>query len=181
MKILGIDQSYTSAGYCVINEKEEVLTFGLVKTVPDDGDSFTRARTITNELKKIADEYSVDFVGLEGLAFGGFGNATRDLAGLQFLIVDAFGSNKVTITAPTAVKKLALGKRTGKIVKNDLFEALPELTQKSFLDFGLKKTKGLFDVTDSYWISLATLRVKTNEKSDEKSNCKNDNSKEISS
>lgn len=167
MKILGIDQSYTSAGYCVLDNDENIITFGTIKTSPDDGDVFKRAREITNQLKKIATDNSVDYVGLEGLAFGGFGNATRDLAGLQFLIVDEFGSDNVTITAPTAVKKLALGKRKGKTTKHDLFEALPELTQKSFLDFGLKKTKGLYDVTDSYWISISTLRSKKTQKNNE--------------
>lgn len=158
MKILGIDQSYTSAGYCIIDENEEVLEFGTIKTSQEDGDIFTRARIITNSLKKIADDNAVDYVGLEGLAFGGFGNATRDLAGLQFLIVDAFGSAYIKIYAPTSVKKLAVGKKKGKIQKQDLFDSLPEKTKNKFVESGLKKTKGLFDVTDAYWISIFTLK-----------------------
>lgn len=161
MKILGIDQSYTSAGYCIINENEEVLEFGTIKTTQEDGDIFTRARIITNSIKKIADDNAVDFVGLEGLAFGGFGNATRDLAGLQFLIVDAFGSSYIKIYAPTSVKKLAVGKKKGKIQKQDLFDSLPEKTKNKFVDSGLKKTKGLFDVVDAYWISIFTLKSNT--------------------
>ncbi|PPD55713.1 MAG: hypothetical protein CTY12_00205 [Methylotenera sp.] len=158
MKVLGIDQSYTSAGYCIINENEEVLDFGTIKTTQEDGDIFTRARIITDSLKKIADDNAVDFVGLEGLAFGGFGNATRDLAGLQFLIVDAFGSAYIKIYAPTSVKKLAVGKKKGKIQKQDLFDSLPEKTKTILTESGLKKTKGLFDVVDSYWIAVCTLK-----------------------
>lgn len=158
MKILGIDQSYTSTGYCIIDEFENVLDFGTIKTSQNDGDIFKRARFITDSLKKIANDNNVDFVGLEGLAFGGFGNATRDLAGLQFLIVDAFGSSYIKIYAPTSVKKLAVGKKKGKIQKQDLFDSLPEKIKNDFLSSGLKKTKGLYDVVDSYWISIYTLR-----------------------
>ena len=157
MNILGIDQSYTSTGYCIINENRDVVRFGVINTSPETGNIYKRARLITNSIKQIADEYSAELIGIEGLAFGGFGNATRDLAGLQFLIIDSFGMEKITITAPTSVKKIAIGKHKGKIKKQDLFEALPEIVKKSFLDFGLKKTKGLYDVTDSYWIAVASL------------------------
>ena len=158
MIVLGIDQSYTSTGYCVFNEDKTLITFGKINTSKDDGNSFVRARIIVDKLKEIADNNKVDKVCIEGLAFGGAGNATRDLAGLQFLIVDSFRPTVVEVIAPTAVKKLAIGKHKGKIVKDDLFKALPELTQKSFLDFGLKKTKGLYDVTDSYWIGMSAFK-----------------------
>lgn len=159
MKVLGIDQSYTSCGWCIIDENEDVVQFGTIKTSPNsDNNIFTRARTITNELKQIAVTNNISHIGLEGLAFGGFGNATRDLAGLQFLIVDAFGSDSVTITAPTSVKKLAVGKKKGKIEKKDLFDNLPEKIKNDFVESGLKKTKGLYDVTDSYWIAISTFR-----------------------
>lgn len=161
MKILGIDQSYTSAGYCIIDDNEEVIDFGTIRTSVEDGDIFNRARIITNKIKKIAEEHAVDVVGLEGLAFGGFGSATRDLAGLQFLIVDSFRPTKIEIIVPTSVKKLAVGKIKRKIIKQDLVDALPEKTKNLFLERGLKKSKGLFDVTDSYWISVYTKRNKT--------------------
>jgi len=157
MIILGIDQSFTCTGFCVLSEDKEIIEFGTITTSKDDGDIFIRARKIVDRLKEISNNNKVDKICIEGLAFGGIGNATRQLAGLQFLIVDSFRPLSVEIIAPTAVKKLALGKTKGKIVKKDLFDALPEETQKSFLNFGLKKTKGLYDVTDSYWISVSAL------------------------
>lgn len=152
---MGIDQSYTCTGYAVLDvvtDTTTVLTFGTICTTKEDGDIYTRARIIVDKLKEIVDNNKVEKISIEGLAFGGLGNATRDLAGLQFMIIDAFRPLMLEIIAPTAVKKIALGQTKGKIVKHDLFNALPPLTQKCFLDFGLKKTKGLYDVVDSYWI-----------------------------
>ncbi len=158
MIILGVDQSFTSTGWTIIDESEEVLEFGIIGTSKDDGDVFTRARIIVDKLNEIITSYPIDYIGIEGLAFGGQGNATRDLAGLQFMIIDSLRPRIIDITAPTAVKRLAVNGRKGKIEKKDLFEALPENIQKLFLERGLKKTRGLFDVTDSYWIGVCTLR-----------------------
>lgn len=137
-----------------------VVDFGTISTSKEDGDIYTRARIIANKLKEIAITYQVKGACIEGLAFGGFGNATRDLAGLQFMIIDAFRPLMIEIIAPTAVKKLALGPTKGKkVVKHDLFEALPNDIQESFINFGLKKTKGLYDVVDSYWICKSVLPI----------------------
>lgn len=160
MKVLGIDQSYTSAGYCIIDENEEVLEFGTIKTTQEDGDIFTRARIITNSLKKIADDNAVDFVGLEGLAFGGFGNATRDLAGLLFTIINGLSVDnpniKYALYTPLSIKKYATG--SGKSKKQQMMDALPENTRKLFTNKGFKKTSGLTDITDAYWIARYTLK-----------------------
>lgn len=159
MKILGIDQSFTSSGFTIINEKEEVIEFGVIRTTKEDGDVFTRARIVTDKLKIIALIHDVELIGIEGLAFGGFGNATRDLAGLQFIIVDSFRPLELLITAPTAVKKLAMnGDKVKKVQKQDLYDHLPDDIKTRLRDAGLKKTKGLFDVVDSYWIAVYTLR-----------------------
>jgi Holliday junction resolvasome RuvABC endonuclease subunit len=84
------------------------------------------------------------------------GNATRDLAGLQFVIINKLrfkGTYSVDIIAPNAVKKLATG--NGKAKKQELYEALPESTQKAFDELGVKKTTGRYDLTDAYWIAMA--------------------------
>jgi hypothetical protein len=168
MRVLSVDQSYTSSGWCVFNN-EELEDFGIIGTEITDGDMVVRARIITDKLKEIANTYNIDMVGIEGLAFGSVGNATRDLAGLQFLIIDSFRPIPVNIVAPTAVKSLALigrpktaaiivnGKKKKNNKKKELFDALPEEIQKKFKEKGLKITKGLYDVTDSYWIGKYTL------------------------
>ncbi len=169
MRVLGVDQSYTSTGWVVFNN-DNLEDFGIIGTKPCDGDVFVRARYITDKLKEIANTYNIDMVGIEGLAFGGVGDATRDLAGLQFLIIDSFRPIPVVIVAPTSVKSLALagrpksapilidGKKKKNNKKKELFEALPEDIQRKFKDKGLKITKGLYDVTDSWWIGKYTLK-----------------------
>lgn len=172
MRVLGIDQSYTSTGWTVF-DNENVEDVGIISTSPEDGNSFVRARIIVDKLKDIVDKYNIDHIGIEGLAYGSIGDATRDLAGLQFLIVDSMRPLPVDVTAPTAVKALALkgrpkvktvivdGKKKKNNKKKEMFEALPEITQNYFKNKGLKITKGLYDVTDSYWIGLYTYRKNT--------------------
>lgn len=159
MTILGIDQSFTCTGYCVLTEEGNISTFGNIRTSTEDGDIYHRARMIVDILREIAYNNNIDTVCIEGLAFGGVGNATRQLAGLQFLIVDSFRPTVCNIIAPAAVKKLALGKTKGKIKKQDLFEALPLETQTLFLSSGVKKTTGLYDIVDSYFIAKSGLPV----------------------
>ena len=56
---------------------------------------------------------------------------------------------------PNTVKKVATGK--GKADKQELYEALPLKPQALFSEkMGLKKTTGLYDLTDAYWIGVAT-------------------------
>lgn len=154
MKILGIDQSYTCSGITVLNDGE--LEHAEVYKTPKAMDIYQRAEQVANHILVLAYRFEPDHIGIEGLAFGMRGNATRDLAGLQFVIINKLrfkGNFTVDIIAPNAVKKLATG--SGKAKKVELYEALPQSTQKEFLELGVKKTTGLYDLTDAYWISKA--------------------------
>lgn len=156
MKILSIDQSYTSTGYCLFNDNE-FLTAGLF-TSNKEQDIFDRAKHIANQLAEMAIEHRPDIVALEGLAFGMMGNATRDLAGLQFTIVNLMRQYRyrTLIIAPNSVKKVATGKGNSK--KVELYEKLPQEMKDYFLNtLKAKKSKGLFDLTDAYWIGRATI------------------------
>ncbi len=155
MKIIGIDQSYSCTGICVF-EDGELIHSEVLKTTKDI-DKFERASIIAEYILSTAVFNEPDCVGIEGLAFGMRGDATRDLAGLQFCIINKLrfeGNFKVEIIAPNAVKKFATG--DGRAKKEELYEALPQITQKTFLDIGVKKTTGLYDLTDAYWIAKAT-------------------------
>lgn len=163
MKILGIDQSYKNCAWVVLNkETTELIECGLIQTSIKDGNIFERARKIVNSLVEIVEKYKIDVISIEGLSFGGMGNATRDLAGLQFLIIDNISPLPYHIIAPTSVKKFAVpnkikGKKTE---KKDLYENLPELVKYKFGLKGVKKTTGLFDLTDAYFIGMYTIEHK---------------------
>lgn len=155
MKILGIDQSFTSTGYVIINE-HDVITYGIISSPKSDGDVFTRARIITNKLVSLSSEYQVDQVFIEGLAFGGVGDATRQLSGLQFLIVDSLRPLNITIVPPTTLKKFATGKGNAK--KEDMYNSLSPDIKTLFHEGNLKKTKGLYDCTDAFFLAKYGLR-----------------------
>jgi Holliday junction resolvasome RuvABC endonuclease subunit len=158
--ILGIDQSYTSAGFVILDESGDVKKFGTIRSNADtNGDIFDRAAFVTRSILDIAVEYDPALVGLEGLAFSKFGNATRDLAGLQFVIITQlrttkYGSNLVIIS-PNLVKKFATGK--GGADKAAMVEAMPEKLVDEIKEANYKKTTGLYDIADAYWIAKYTL------------------------
>ncbi len=157
MKILGLDQSFTSTGWVII-EDNNFVDCGIISTKPSDGDIFTRARTIASNISDIADSNGIETVYLEGLAFGSTGDATRQLSGLQFLIVDTLRPIEVNIVPPTTLKKFASNK--GNASKLEMYESLPNDIKSRFVDRKLLKTKGLYDCTDAYF--LASYGFKNN-------------------
>lgn len=163
MNIIAIDQSYTSSGIVVLNDEEIVYAEKFVSN--KQLDMFERAWNVADRIIEVAREYNADLVGIEGLAFSKIGDATRDLAGLQYTIVTRLRFVEgfdVYIIPPNTVKKVATGKGNAK--KEVLLEFLPKKARKMFDDLGVKKTTGLLDLTDAYWIGVATLKVYENDK-----------------
>lgn len=159
MRLLAIDQSYTSSGLMVF-DGDEVLHAEVFNTSKDE-DIFDRAWNIATHIKTLVTNYSVNHVAIEGLAFGMRGSATRDLAGLQFTIVSVvkqLTSTPVTIVSPKTIKLRATG--SGKAKKIEMLDALPEKIKNYLVeDLGIKKTKGLYDCADSYWIGKSVLDI----------------------
>jgi crossover junction endodeoxyribonuclease RuvC len=153
-KTLGIDQSYTSCAV-VVSDDAGVSYFGRIVSEKDKS-AFDRAFDISNEICKITIEHNVEKVCIEGLAFAMRGDATRDLAGLLFTIVTMLKVRckdvAVVVVPPTTLKKFATG--SGKADKTDMINALPEAVKDSFVSSGYKKTTGLTDLTDAYWLSI---------------------------
>ncbi len=115
---------------------------------------FAQAYEIALHIGKYIDTYSPDVIAIEGLAFGMRGNVTRDLGGLQFVIIAHLQEVKnklVDIVAPTSVKKFATG--SGRAKKEDMIESLPSEIHTYFINLGVKKTTGLADLADAYWIA----------------------------
>jgi Holliday junction resolvasome RuvABC endonuclease subunit len=152
MKCLGIDQSYTSTGFCVIKD-DVVIDFGKIKSEGDD--VYSRSLFVALKIYEKMNEYDINTVCVEGLAFGIRGDATRDLAGLLFTIINIVKhknpSAQFVVVPPTTLKKFATG--SGKSDKVAMIESLPTDVRQSFLDAGYKKTTGLTDITDAYWLA----------------------------
>lgn len=153
MKILGIDQSYRSCGIVVLDDglmihcEKFTTTFAM--------DIYDRARQLATYLQTIVTEHSPDVVALEGLSFGSTGNVTRDLGGLLFtiiLFIREVGKDPVIIAPPT-VKKFATG--NGRAKKEMVIECLPGDIRSEFDALGVKKTTGLSDLADAYWVARA--------------------------
>jgi len=152
MIILGIDQSYTSSGIVILEDGN--LKHGH-RFVADKGTNrFAQAHNIALHIAGVIGEYNPKLIAIEGLAFGMRGNVTRDLGGLQFVIIAHIQEvlkREVTIVAPTSAKKFATG--SGRAKKEDMIDSLPEYVHNYCTDLGMKKTTGLADMADAYWIA----------------------------
>lgn len=153
MRILAVDQSYTHCAYCV-TEGKQVIDFGVLKS-DTNTDMYKRALDLSLRLGQVFMKHQPEEIRLEGLAFGTRGNATRDLSGLIFTIVNVISHlhvfNNFRIIAPTQVKKTGTG--SGKAKKREMIEALSADVKKLFKDKNYKLTTGLADLADAYWIS----------------------------
>lgn len=154
---IGIDQSYTSTGFVVVKD-EDIIAFDTIHTKPGDGDIFNRAHTVASKLHEWCYSYEECCIAMEGLAFGIRGSATRDLAGLQFVIMDylRFQLNKeVLIVSPTSLKKFATGgggSSKQKVTKAMMVGSLGEDTRTLFKT-KYKTSNGLYDITDAYFLA----------------------------
>lgn len=160
MNVIGIDQSLTKTGYCILNRAGEIVDAGILSTSKDLS-SYQRSWDIAILLSQVVTQHNVSFAAIEGLAFGQIGNATRDLTGLQYTIIHMLErikcsiSSEVQIYAPTTVKKYATG--SGKADKAAMIASLPDDPKNYFVNKGFKKTTGLGDLTDAYFIARMRL------------------------
>lgn len=168
MRVLAIDQSYTSCGIVVFDDATIAYAERYVSDTKED--KFNRAFQVAEHLRQIALHYDVDFVAMEGLAFAKNGNATRDLAGLQFSIatlLDYIEGYDIIIIPPNSVKRVATGK--GNADKDEMVNKLPKKALKIFESLGVKKTTGLRDLSDAFWIGKAAIEQRKLEEQEKES------------
>lgn len=154
MAILAIDQSYTSSGIVVLEGNKILYAERFVSNT--ELDIYERAWEVADRSIAVAKKFKVEYIAVEGLAFSKFGDATRDLAGLQYTMVTRLRfveGYDVIIVPPNTVKKVATGKGNAK--KEELMESLPKRVRAKFDKLGVKKTTGLLDLTDAFWIGKA--------------------------
>lgn len=158
MITIGIDQSFASTGYVVL-EDDDIIKYGIITSNKNDN-MYDRAFAVATELAKLCEKYKVDKVVIEGIPFMSKSNVTRDLAGLQYVIVTSLWryelGDTLHIIPPTALKKFATGtgkhpKVKGKNQKEPMFDALPD--EAKAVVGRVPKSKGRYDVCDAYWLA----------------------------
>lgn len=160
--VMGIDQSLACTGWVILEPSQALRDFGCIKTTKDDGGLYIRAKFMAERLtaarcRNVFEGESPMILLREGLGFGGSNsNATRDLAYLVGMI-EGDMSKPLYEIAPTALKKFATG--SGKAKKEDMIAALPEDVLDKFSSEGYKKTTGLADLADAYWLARAMLSL----------------------
>ncbi|MGQ7243687.1 crossover junction endodeoxyribonuclease RuvC [Salinicola sp. V024] len=150
-KIMGIDQSFTNSGIVIIDDGQ--MTYHEVIKSDKNQSRLIRAQSIAQRVLEIAIEYQIDSVRIEGLSLGSISSSTRDLAGLQFLILDRLTTIALepAIIAPTSLKKVFSG--NGRASKDDMLDAVPDAARAIFNK--IPKSRGRYDLADAY--ALASI------------------------
>lgn len=163
---LGIDQAYAHTGWNVLDSDRNIVDCGVITTTKEEC-IFSRANHIKTQLGLLVQKHTPE-IAIEGLAYGMTGNATRDLAGLQFVIICHLQDLNYTanIIAPKSIKMHAhqlLVKIEPNIKakemkkKQNMYRALPQKTRDQLEPYKLLRTKGLYDVTDAYFLAAAII------------------------
>lgn len=153
MYTLGIDQSLTSTGICILDTSSNTIIRTDIFRSNNDLLTHQRIHQIKDSVYQLAQLYPINKVHIESLAFSSFGNATRDLAMLFGVLMDMLVYDlhlPVICVAPTTLKKAATG--SGKATKQEMYAALSPDHQLSISH--IKKTKGLYDITDAIHLAL---------------------------
>lgn len=167
----GIDQAFGKTAIVANISKNGYRQFKqkLIKSIPLESpfEKFYRSNHISNEIvsfilevkKEFPDENIVWKIALEGLSMGSVGkmaSANRDLAGLQFIMMDRilniFNENDCAIIPPKQLKKFATD--DGNADKDKMVEAI----KKDYIEFydllmSMPKTTGRYDLADAFWLS----------------------------
>lgn len=122
MKVLGLDTSTTSTGYCVM-EDNKILAYGVIKP-KKSLDAIDRIIYIEKEIKSIIKAKSVEYVCIEDLVSFRNAYATKGLAGLLMHIqIELRKSDMLVITVrPSEWRKGKVKGRTRQKLKSSAIE-----------------------------------------------------------
>jgi len=115
MTILGIDQSLTNTGFCVLNESR-IVKIGSIS--PDyNKNKWGRISEIIDSIIQVATKNGIDVMAREGFSYASQGQAYQ-LGGLGYsidlAILETFPSVKLLVVPPTILKKFVVGKGNAK-------------------------------------------------------------------
>jgi len=141
MIILGLDISSSRIGYCLINEKEELLLVDEIKLKPSQ--SLEERADIFKDTMKIIKEHSeIEYVFIEQpfIAFSGGKTTAATMAKLQrfngmcsYVVHDLFGHTPTLIQANKARGLVGLKIKRGSKTKLKVIEWVSEKYPKEFI------------------------------------------------
>lgn len=148
---LGIDQSYTKCALVFLFEDGNIKEY-IILNADNNIDRYDQAAEIAWNIKEHCQSHKPDKICIEGLSFASIGNVTRDLAGLLFTIMITLRSehSNIELVPAKSLKKFAVH---GNAKKSEMFEKLPGHIKETLIQSGYKKTTGLFDLTDAYYLA----------------------------
>ena len=120
MVFVGIDQSITSSGLVVINDKGEILETRLIETKSKikkvEVSYEERFDFILTTIYEIISKYKDFFIFIEGISYHSISQRSYQQGALHWLIVVMCYKNnfKYSVVAPTANKKFMTGKGNAK-------------------------------------------------------------------
>jgi len=148
MRVVGIDQSLTHTAVVVL-EDGDLVGCHVIKSNKKDSIE-QRIAYVWEMIDMIIDDD--DLVYLEGLSYGSNSISARPLAGLYYHILVNLNNGGYIYDnfPPKTIKKFALN---GNAKKPEMFAEIPESDRNILIDTGYKKTTGLMDLSDAYWIA----------------------------
>lgn len=170
MIICGIDQSLTHTAVIVFDlNTEEIIDLKIFKSINKSGNKkYTpeeRIFLLKNNILEFLDEFSCSIVFIEGLSLNSNSKTMRDLAGLYYVLLASFIDKSIPTVSlpPLSVKAFA---KNGRATKEEMFEMIPTIEKEILLDYGAKKTTGLYDLSDAYFIGKLGIYKFKNEELD---------------
>ena len=108
-RILALDLSLTSSGWCWCDDTDELVTGTLN---PGDRKGARRMGWLRDRVLHLVDESAAGLVAIEGFSFGSKGRAVVDIGGLGWVVRTALWDANVPYVevAPSLIKKFATGK-----------------------------------------------------------------------
>ena len=160
MRILSLDLSLSSTGYCIIDEEYNLITYETIQTKAKNNTEEERLYIIGKEIDRLIKEYNVTHVCVEGSYKSVNVRTTQQLAKLLgislYLSVD---KNIIDETInPTMARKYILGK--GNANKEEVAEYIRanHWDIGEFSDKETKSVKKTSDIYDSMLLGLFFLK-----------------------
>lgn len=156
--LIAIDQSFTHTAVCVFENNGELKEFTVLKSSKTEKDSSyeIRIKQIVENLMEYISKFDVTNIALEGLSMNKNSTTARPLGGLYYhMCINFINANiEYETIPPKTVKKFA---KHGNASKDEMYEVLPNEIKDMFTKENYKKTTGLYDLTDAYFIGKTFL------------------------